>query len=282
MIGGAFQKKSGWRQFEQEFLASGRDVLTVDPPGWGAGDILPKELGAEALADAVHHMITENGLPRVDVLGVSYGTAIGYRLAERHPEQVGRAVLLGAMTSIPDHACAAIQESLDHLAARRMEQFAETLLALLMDQSRLDVIENGARIHRFLRHRLSTLSHDEIEQTYANSQRLLTHRAVATKGPAACPVLVIVGEYDPFTTTGVCRELAGTCADSWYVEIARTDHMAYLERTVEVAEVAAAFLSGQHLTNLPACHRAERISSPVRLEPATRSDSPHLAPAESR
>ncbi|MBL1067668.1 alpha/beta fold hydrolase [Streptomyces sp. 7-21] len=259
MVGGAFQRKESWGRFEREFLAH-MDVLTIDPPGWGASDVLPDDHGVDFLADAVRHMLDENGLDHVNVLGGSYGTAIAYRVAQRYPERVGRVVLIGTMTQIPEHARAAMRRTMDYLAARRMEEYARAAVALLMNEERLHAVVNGTRVRRFLLRRLTGLPEAEAEQTYTNTYRLLTQRMVDTEVPPAAPVLVTTGEHDAFTTPDLCREMAATCLDSWFAEVSGADHMVFLERTVELAELATRFLSGQPFAGLPYCRTVERIA----------------------
>jgi pimeloyl-ACP methyl ester carboxylesterase len=271
MIGGAFQRKESWGRLEREFLAAGMDVLTVDPPGWGAADLLPAGLGADFLADAVCHMVAESGVGggsggdrdpaggRVNVVGGSYGTAIAYRLAQRHPARVDRVVLVGTMTAIPAHAQAAMRRTMDHLAARRMEEFAHASVGVLMNTDRLDAVTAGARVRSFLLRRLTNLAEDEAEQTHANTLRLLTQRMLDPSSPPGRPVLVATGEHDSFTTPALCRELAATCERSWFAEVSHADHMLYLERTPELADLVVRFLTGRPLTGLGYCRRVERV-----------------------
>lgn len=87
LVGGAFQTKESWGRVEAEFLAHA-DVFTVDLPGWGRADVLPEDDGVEFLADALRHMLDEAGLDAVNLVGGSYGTAITYTFAQRHPDRV--------------------------------------------------------------------------------------------------------------------------------------------------------------------------------------------------
>lgn len=265
MIGGAFQRKETWGRFEREFLAH-MDVLTVDPPGWGAADLLPDRHGVDLLADAVCHMLDEIGLREVNILGGSYGTAIAYRIAQRRPERALRVVLIGTMTSIPEHARAAMRRTMEHLAERRMEEYAEAAVDILMNRDRLASITAGAKVRRFLLRRLANLPEEEAEQTYTNTRRLLDHTMLDPTRPPTPPVLVTTGEHDTFTTPDLCREVAAACAESWFAEVADADHMLFLERTVELADLATRFFGAQPLVDLPYCRSVEHVR---RSEPVT-------------
>ncbi|MFC4033984.1 alpha/beta fold hydrolase [Streptomyces polygonati] len=258
MIGGAFQRKEMWGRFEREFLAH-MDVLTVDPPGWGAGDVLPDHHGVALLADAVRHMLDERGIERVNLLGGSYGTAIAYRMAQCYPERVVRMALVGTMTSIPEHARAAMRRTLEHLAERRMEEYARAAVEILMNGERLGDVVAGAKVRRFLLRRLARLPEAEAEQTYANTRRLLNQEMIDTSRPPVAPALVATGEYDSFTTPELCRDMAAACRESWFTEVRAADHMLFLERTTELADLTTRFFAAESLADLPYCHPVEQI-----------------------
>jgi pimeloyl-ACP methyl ester carboxylesterase len=262
IIGGAFQRKESWGRCEEVFLGS-MDVFTVDPPGWGAADLLPETYGVDFLADAVCHMLDECDAGQVNVLAGSYGSAIAYEIARRYPDRVGRMVLVGTMIAIPDHAQAAMRRTLEHLAAGDMETYAHVTLDLLMTPERLADIPNGARIRRLLLRRITNISEAEAHQMRANTLRLLTHQALDTRQPPRAPVLTVAGEYDSFTTPELCRQMAAACADSWHAEVRDADHMVILERTAEVADLITRFLAGEPLHGLPYCRSVERVSTGV-------------------
>jgi pimeloyl-ACP methyl ester carboxylesterase len=262
MIGGAFQRKEAWGRIEREFLAH-MDVLTLDPPGWGAGDLLPGRYDVGFLADAVHHMVDENGLKEINLLGGSYGTAIAYRLAQRYPERVVRMVLIGTMTSIPEHARAAMRRTMGFLAERRMEEYAEAAVDILMNVDRLGSVVAGAKVRRFLLRRLARLPEVEAEQTYTNTWRLLNHEMVDTSCPPVPPALVVAGEHDSFTTPDLCRAMASVCGESWFAEVSGADHMLFLERTVELVDLATRFFADRPLSGLPYCRTVEQVRRPA-------------------
>ncbi|WP_326715791.1 MULTISPECIES: alpha/beta fold hydrolase [unclassified Streptomyces] len=261
LVGGAFQTKESWGRLERELLAH-VDVFTVDLPGWGAGNVLPDRHGADFLADALGHMLDESGLTSVNLVGGSYGTAIVYRLAQRRPELVERMVLVGTMTSIPGHARVAMRRTLDLLVDRRMEEFAEETVAFMVNADRIDSVTAGSRVRRFLMRRMLNLSEEDVAKHLANTMRLLRHEMLDTSRPPAMPVLVATGEHDTFTTPDLCRDLAATCSDSWFTQVADADHMLPLERPVELADLITHFLADEPLEQLTYCRGVERTSQP--------------------
>jgi 2-hydroxy-6-oxonona-2,4-dienedioate hydrolase/4,5:9,10-diseco-3-hydroxy-5,9,17-trioxoandrosta-1(10),2-diene-4-oate hydrolase len=75
-----------------------RRLLLMDRPGFGLSSPIAYRadgLGT-AIADLQQSVLDGLGLDRVDVVGHSIGAVFALRLALRHPERVGRVVLLGA------------------------------------------------------------------------------------------------------------------------------------------------------------------------------------------
>ncbi|QES23623.1 alpha/beta hydrolase [Streptomyces venezuelae] len=260
LIGGAFQSKETWGRCEKLFLAN-MDVFTVDPPGWGAADPLPPGKRVDVLADAVCHILDESGLRQVNVVGGSYGSAIAYRIAQRHPDRVGRMVLVGTMAAIPEHSRQAMHRALAFLDAGRMDEYARAAVDIMMNPGRLDGITNGARVRRFLLRRLAALSEAEVVQVSTNTLRLLRHAELDTSVPVSAPTLTVTGEHDAFTTPAQCRRMALACGTGWFAEVAESDHMLFLERPAEITDLVTRFLSDEPLHGLPYCTRVEQLPS---------------------
>ncbi|MGW2013962.1 alpha/beta fold hydrolase [Streptomyces sp. NPDC001927] len=258
LIGGAFQSKETWGRCEKLFLTN-MDVFTVDPPGWGAADPLPPGRSVDVLADAVCHILDESGLRQVNVVGGSYGSAIAYRIAQRHPERVGRMVLVGTMAAIPEHSRDAMHRALALLDAGRMDEYAHASVDILMNTGRLDGITNGSRVRRFLLRRLAALSRAEAVQVSTNTLRLLHHAELDTSVPVPAPTLTATGEHDAFTTPAQCRRMAQACGRGWFAEVADSDHMLFLERPVEITDLVTRFLADEPLHALPYCTTVEQL-----------------------
>ncbi|MFG3041814.1 alpha/beta fold hydrolase [Streptomyces sp. NPDC048330] len=260
LVGGAFQNKETWGRCEKLLLRN-MDVFTVDPPGWGMADPLPAGQSVDVLADAICHILDESGLRQVNVVGGSYGSAIAYRIAQRHPDRVGRMVLVGTMTAIPKHAREAMERALAYLDAGRMDEYAHAAVAILMNPERLDAITNGSRVRRFLLRRLTALTEAEALQVSSNTLRLLHHAELDTSVRVQAPTLTVTGEHDAFTTPAECRRMAVACGKAWFAEVGESDHMLFLERPSEIIDLVTRFLSDEPLHGLPYCTRVEQLSS---------------------
>ena len=77
-------------------LTEGRRVITVDLQGHGRTADIDRPLSHALIAEDIAALIQHLGLERPDVLGYSFGGGVAVFLAARHPELVGKAVIVSA------------------------------------------------------------------------------------------------------------------------------------------------------------------------------------------
>ena len=77
-------------------LAVGRQVVTVDLQGHGRTADIDRPISIELMADDIAALIEHLGLERPDVMGYSLGGGVALLTALRHPELVGRLVVISA------------------------------------------------------------------------------------------------------------------------------------------------------------------------------------------
>jgi pimeloyl-ACP methyl ester carboxylesterase len=75
-------------------LANGRQVIAVDLQGHGRTADIDRPLKTELMADDIAALIQHLKLDRPDIMGFSLGGGVAVLLAIRHPELVGRLVLV--------------------------------------------------------------------------------------------------------------------------------------------------------------------------------------------
>src|SRR5438445_13428381 len=75
-------------------LARGRQVVAVDLQGHGRTADIDRPLSTELMADDIAALIKHLKLERPDVMGYSVGGGVALLLALRHPELVGRLVVV--------------------------------------------------------------------------------------------------------------------------------------------------------------------------------------------
>ncbi|WP_416973554.1 alpha/beta fold hydrolase [Streptomyces sp. 4F14] len=259
LVGGAFQRKESWGRLEERLIET-VPVVTVDLPGWGAADTLPADVGVDFLPSALQEMLRDRGLTRVKIAAGSYGSAIGYRLAQQRPDLVWRLFLMSTMTRIPESARDQIEHSLSLLDRGDLPAFASTTVSLFMCSDPARRIAHGPVVKRILTTRFTNATPDELEKYRLNTRRLLDQDLLCPQPAQSVPTLVVTGEHDDFTRPELCRQVAETCPDSFFATFRDADHMVHLERTGEVADLGLRFFHDVPLADLDYCAVTERVN----------------------
>jgi pimeloyl-ACP methyl ester carboxylesterase len=261
LIGGALQRKDGWGRLEAA-LAARTTVITVDLPGWGSADVLPADYGMSFLADSLAELLSAAGHGPVHVFGGSYGSAIGYRFGQLHPDRVLRMALFGAMSQIPETARPGLARSVELLRAGRMEEFAADVLRVMLCQDPTVTIARRRAVHRILFEIFRSIRADDIAKYEQNTLRLLQRDVFEPAPVLRAPMLFGAGEHDTFTTPLLCRQLAETCPDAWFAVLRDADHPVHLERPDELADLLLRFYDDRPLSALDYCKSVERLGTP--------------------
>ena len=78
-------------------LARHRRVIAVDLQGHGRTEDIDRPLSVEFMGDDIAALIKHLGLPRADIMGYSLGAGVALQTAIRHPELVGKLVVVSAI-----------------------------------------------------------------------------------------------------------------------------------------------------------------------------------------
>lgn len=248
LVGGALHRKEDWGRVEQGMLASA-DVVCPDLPGWGEADLLPPYLGPDIPAEALVRLLDDLGIERVNLFAGSYGSSVGYRLAQTHPDRVARMVLAGTMAGIPAASRPMMRAAVALAEAGPRERFGPAAVEALMSPE--PDIAAKAVVRRILSLRFNGADEGDLAKFIANTNRLLSREIIDTSVPPAVPVLFTTGEHDTLTPPALCRELALTCPESWYVELGRADHLIHLERPAQLVDLMTRFFTEEPLGDLP-------------------------------
>jgi pimeloyl-ACP methyl ester carboxylesterase len=248
LVGGAMHRKEDWGRVEQGMLASA-DVVCPDLPGWGEADLLPPYLGTDVPAEALVRLLDDLGIERVNLFAGSYGSSVGYRLAQTHPDRIARMVLAGTMGGIPAASRPMMRAAVALAEAGPRERFGPAAVDVLMSPQ--PDIAAKAVVRRILSLRFGNADEGDLAKFIANTNRLLSRDLMDTSVPPAVPTLFTTGEYDTLTPPELCRELALTCTESWYVEMGRADHLIHLERPAQLVDLMTRFFAEEPLEDLP-------------------------------
>ncbi len=165
IIGGALQGMFGWPQMD-DHLGDAADVVTADLPGMGIADPLPPGPSADLLRRAVLAVADDLGAPRLNVFGFSYGTAIAFGFARRHPERVARLALGGVPVHIDAAQVDCWERARRQLAAGDREGFAATAADALMCLDPERPVHRRELARRYVRRSfLHALTHSRTRRT---------------------------------------------------------------------------------------------------------------------
>jgi pimeloyl-ACP methyl ester carboxylesterase len=260
LVGGAFQQKTSWGRLEAA-LAESASVVTVDLPGWGESDLLPARHSMGFLAEALHRVVTLAGHERVHVFGGSYGGAVAFRYAQRHPEQVLSLALMGTPARIVEPVRSQLLRTVGLLRADRIAEFADYSVSVILSKDPAARIARGPAVRRILTGIFGGIGPEDGAKFIENTLRLLEHDLHAASPPVSVPVLLGTGEHDDFTVPELCRVIADYCTDARFTLLRDADHAVHLQVPDALADLLLRFFTRRPLDGLAYCHPIEYYGS---------------------
>ncbi len=162
-------------------LAAQRQVIAVELQGHGHTGDMDRPLRYEALADDIAALLTYLGLDQADVCGYSLGGGVALQTAIRHPEVVGKLVLISA-------------------PARRQGWYPETLAGMAAVNGVVAATWVGSPLHEAY---AAVAPHVADWPTLADKLNELLGQEYdwsAQVGALPMPVLLVVGDADAVRT----------------------------------------------------------------------------------
>jgi pimeloyl-ACP methyl ester carboxylesterase len=215
-------------------LAAQHRVIAVDARGFGESP-LPGPYAIADLADDVAGLLTELGLERATVLGMSMGGYAALAFAARHPGRLGALILADTRAAADSpEARAGRAAAIDtirsagpdaYLAASLPRQLAPGASAALIAEVRA--------------------------QAEARPDSLLAGVAAlrdrpdrsAELGAIRCPTLVVCGEAEQIVPVAEMRGMADAIPGAKFVSIPGAGHLAHLEAPRPFEAAVSAFLT---------------------------------------
>src|SRR5690606_24134338 len=99
VLHGAFMSGDSMAPFVTPFTAT-RPVIAIDARGHGRSGGVDGRLSYERMADDATAVLTKLGVKQADVLGYSMGASTAVALAVRHPDKIGKQVILSGTSSL--------------------------------------------------------------------------------------------------------------------------------------------------------------------------------------
>jgi proline iminopeptidase len=236
-------------------LAAHRQLLMIDARGTGASAV-PQDATSyrcDRLVDDVEALREHLGLARLDLLGHSAGANLAVQYAARHPERVGRLVLVTPSTMAVG-LTATGQSRLETARLRSDEPwFAAAFAALEAVVAGNATGESRNAIAPFLYGRwdAAAQAHHAGEDARRNHQAAAVFRSEGAFDPPAtraalatltAPVLLLAGQVDLNTPVSVAAQFAGLFPDATFAIQPGAGHFPWLDDAERFVATVAAFL----------------------------------------
>lgn len=205
-------------------------VISYDVRGHGKSD-KPKNFNLNDYADDLNALITSLNLKKPIVIGLSMGSYIALKTAEKYPELLSKVILLGSRghgeISLIDTKANPNINLKEMGKAISKRTYAPTTTP---EQIRDFYEKNGSKV---------TLSNDERKEIYAS---LAHYDMVTDADKVKIPVLIIAGEHDGINPPEESVKLHKLLPTSTLKIIEGAGHIAFLEKEREVLRLIDSFI----------------------------------------
>jgi len=216
-----------------------REVITFDAPGVGFSSTPVYPPTMRQLAAIVAELITALGHRQIDVLGLSWGGALAQELACRHPERIGKLILVATMhgwTSVPGRPAAVsiLLSPTRYYSRRYLYHVAPTLYGGAIRSNR-ELIREHARVRASRPPTMLGYTHQMLALRRWTSWPWL--------GRIEQPTLIMAGDDDPIVPVTNAVAMADRIPDARLNIVEGGGHLFLYTRPVESATNLLAFLN---------------------------------------
>jgi len=258
--GGPGQGSQSFAKFAGPELEKGLRMVYLDQRGSGRSERpWNQAYSLDLLIDDLEKLRASWGVPKIALIGQSFGTALGMEYAARYPGRVSHLVLAAGIPDIP----AALDVQCARLEREDPEAFARARAALREgDKGRCNMSRayEGARSREFTDRRMypnpeiqKRVEAADAEGGLKNSGEL--GRAIFASGimeyrfdkaeRLTMPVLVIAGGKDFQAVAEPQRALAERVPGGRYLEYPEAGHFMFVEDPVRFGRDVTAFIAGR-------------------------------------
>jgi len=231
-------------------LADAVQVVYLDLRGQGrSGRPAVESCTLEQMADDVAAFCRAVGLDRPIVLGHSAGGFVALNLAVRHPDVVGRLILVDTAAATADMGDAMSTLERRHgpearAAAERMfgGDFSPAVLDDFMRLVAPAYVRDPAKLPALAEAIARSNFNTEVAGYYFR-ERAAFYDLHARLGEIAVPTLVVVGDYDWLTPLNASRLIASAIPGAELVVIPDAGHFAYSEQPELFARAVRRFVA---------------------------------------
>lgn len=258
--GGPGQGSQSFAKFAGPELEKGLRMVYLDQRGSGRSERpWNKAYSLDLLVDDLEKLRIAWGVPKIALIGQSFGTALGMEYAARYPDRVSHLVLAAGIPDIPaalDIQCARLEREDPAAFARAKAALREG------DKGRCNVFRayEGAASRAFIDgnmypkpETMKLVDEADAEGGLRNTGEI--GQAIVEQGffgyrfdkaeRLTMPVLVIAGGKDLQAVAEPQRALAGRVPSGRYLEYPEAGHFMFVEEPVRFARDVTAFIGGR-------------------------------------
>jgi pimeloyl-ACP methyl ester carboxylesterase len=230
-------------------LSATRKLVVVNPRGTGGSDPAP-DYSLDGYAADLEALRIELGLPRMDMLGFSFGSVVAVSYATRYPDGLGKLVLAGGLAAFTPEIQAFADQA---IASKAGEPWYADAVAALAEEESGQTIDLAA-----LWVREAPLYFAQWDEKYrpaivdgavgANAAPLIESNRIGfdVRGElnlVAAPTLIVSGREDFVCGPPAAQDLANGIKGSQVVMLEQTGHMMFMEQPEAFRSAVEKFLS---------------------------------------
>lgn len=247
ILSGAFQSFSSF-EIEVKHLTETHPVIILEMPSQGSNTQLVEDFSLEDYAKLLHQFVQHNALTKVNLIGLSYGSAMALLYATLYPNYCERLLLSGITYFKRNDILPLLEDSLRLLHLKDMKAYASLALCNLINHNHLDKTGISKAYRRLLYRQINHLSDDQRDMHIKNTQRLMEFGGFSTY--PSCKTLVVAGEFDNFTQPDEQVVIAKHCPNASFAIIHNSDHLVQLEQAEAMTNLGRAFFNETSLDNV--------------------------------
>ena len=198
-------------------LEPGYRVIAADLPGSGRSGPIPRQYAPDFYREDAHTMsalLRHLGVERAHVAGFSDGGEVALLMAVHYPDMVRSLVVWGAAGT---------------LGEGDIEPMLDAIYNMFDDP-----VEDLEGWRDYIKEQYGEEAGRATLQSWATASKAILARggdiSLSRAHEIRCPTLLISGEYDPFVTPGMTRDLASRITDTTFHIVPAVGHTVHHER----------------------------------------------------
>ncbi|MEC7276104.1 MAG: alpha/beta hydrolase [Bdellovibrionota bacterium] len=267
LLGGAFHSMGSMMK-DAQILAKENPVYLVSLPGLGSSKQYVAGMNEEDYSLILRTFFDNLGIDSASLIAQSYSTSIALTFGSLYEERVKKIILCGVTKELRESVRHLLEESLHYLVKNEMDRFASGLALNVMNFSQRRNVACAQSVNRSLFHHLRTFEEEDKARYKATFLRMIEQK-LDRRAPQ-CPVLVISGEFDNFTTPYENFQIARNCPNGEYIVIKGADHLGTHEKADVYQRVFKRFLADLPLNRMKDVDVFPKNEFPrekIRMEP---------------